>query len=277
MNNILSLEFFRLKRSKLFWALFGVCAGLPLVSMLLTAVLVFLSSLLIEESLAWSDIWLALRQSNMTGSLLSSLPSVTGDCAVFALICSSIFVSGEFKYGTYRNMLLANRSRLEIYFSYLIMAVTIGASYMTASFVTSLLFGGAIFGFGTVSALTAFTEVITSFTMGLISVLFVQSMMCMFLFVTRKLSVGLTCPLLICILLPSVIMTIVQVVTMLLTLGGNVVEADLSWIPIYNSTLLDLSGRVDGEMIGKILLYELPLTAFFVGMGWVGFRKADLK
>ena len=35
MTNILSTEFYRLKKSKMFWALFGISTGLPILSMLL--------------------------------------------------------------------------------------------------------------------------------------------------------------------------------------------------------------------------------------------------
>lgn len=278
MNNILSVEFFRLKRSKLFWALFGVCTGLPLLNILFEIILMVAMVPVSGEAITPGDLWGSLRASNMTGTMLSSAPSVTGDCMIVSIICSAIFVSREFSFGTYRNMLIANRSRAEIYFSYLLMALTVGASFLGGNFASMLLFGGAIFGFGSVSAATALTEIVTAFTMGLVAVLFVQSMMCMFLFVTRKLAVALSCPLVICLLLPSILISIIEIATLFSSIEGTNFSFDWeNWIPIYNSTTLDLSARVDGAHVGKILLYELPLSALFVGLGWVGFRKANLK
>lgn len=278
MNNILSAEFFRLKKSKLFWAMFGVCAGLPLVSIVLEILVMLILAPMNGGTITLSELWAEMRTANLTGQMLSEVPATTSDCMILAVICSSVFVSREFSFGTYRNMLLANRSRAEIYFSYLLMALTVGASYMTANMATMILFSGAMFGFGTVSALTAFTEIVTAFTMGLVAVLFVQTMMCMFLFVTRKLAVALSCPLVICIFLPSIILGIVSFASILSSIGGNSLAVGWEdWIPIYNSSTLDLSAAVDGAHVGKILMYELPLTTLFVGMGWVGFRNADLK
>ena len=270
MINILHTEFFRLKKSALFWSLFGVCAALPLVSVLLNAVSV---SMLESGDIGveFDNVWDYVRTLNITVEVLSGLPRLSGD-SLFALICTSIFLSKEFSGGTFRNMILANRSRRELYLSYLLMAVTIGASYLGVTFVSTLLFNGIVFGFGTMTAAKVITACILSLALGLISVIFLQSMMCMFMFGTRKLAVALTCPLVICIVAPSFIYSFVETFAQF----GLITSADMSWIPLYNLNLLNLAQN-DGALIGKILLYIIPLTALFGSMGWVTFRKADLK
>ena len=269
MINILQTEFFRLKKSTLFWSLFGVCAVIPLLSVLLN-LLGFDLAITVDSGVEYNK-WEVIRSSNITGYTLSALPNLSGD-SLFALICTSIFLSKEFSDGTFRNALLANRSRLELYLSYLLMSVTIGATYFGATFVSTLLFNGAIFGLGTMTTAEFVTACILSMTLGLISVIFLQTLMCLFMFGTRKLAVALACPLVICIVVPNMMYSFVETFSAL----GLISNTDMTWIPLYNINLLDLTA-IDGALIGKILLYLLPLSVAFGFLGWVTFRKADLK
>ena len=270
MINILQTEFFRLKKSALFWALMVVVFFLPLITALFNVLSVsLLENLEIDIEI---DAWEYIKTMDITGAALSTLPNLSSDCALFALICTSIFLSKEFSGGTFRNMLLANRSRKEVYLSFWLIAFTIGSIYLGVEFVSTLLFSGAIFGFGTMSAANAVTACVVSLAMGVISVAFLQSIMCMFMFGTRKLSVALACPLVICMVAPSLIYSFVEVFSTF----GTITETDMSWIPLYNLNLLDLT-HIDGALIGKILLYLIPLAALFGWLGWETFRKADLK
>ncbi|MCH5151827.1 MAG: ABC transporter permease [Clostridiales bacterium] len=272
MISILQTEFFRLKKSKLFWILLAVTAVLPLISALLNLGLFMLAEGTYEIEGIEVNMWELLRSSDMLGSGLAGLTSFMGDSFI-ALICTSIFLSKEFSGGTFRNMLLANKSRRELYLSYLTVAIVIGAAFLGASFVSTFVFWSAIFGFGGLSATTVITACLITIGMGLVSTIFVQTMMCMFMFGTRKLAVALVCPLVIAIIAPSILFSFVDT----LTVFGVISEADLSWIPLYNAGLLTSVTDVDGALIGKILMYNVPLSVFFGFMGWVRFRKADLK
>lgn len=276
MINILQTEFFRLKKSKLFWTMLGICAGLPLVTALLYIVLVgFVGALANGE--VDVNVWDLIRAAGITESAVSGTAGLMTTTSLLAVITTSIFLSRDFSNGTFRNMLLANKSRLELYLSHLIMAIVIGASYMGANFVTTLLFHGSIFGFGSLNAVEAITGCITALAMGLVSVAFVQTMMCMFMFGTRRLAVALACPIAICMFLPSFILVFVDIYDVLnIITTGTLATTDLSWIPLFNTDLFNIA-NLDGALVGKILLYNLPLTVFFGFMGWVSFRKADLK
>lgn len=269
MVNILKTEFFRLKKSALFWSMFGVCAALPLLSVLLNALSV--SFLDTSEMGIEMDVWEYFRSLNVTVLELSALPRLAGH-ALYALICTSIFLSKEFSGGTFRNMLLANRSRGEVYLSFLLMSVTIGGIYLGVTFVSTLLFSGIIFGFGAMPVLEVITACVLSLTMGLISVIFLQTLMCLFMFSTRKLAVALACPLAICMVAPSLLYSFVETFAQF----GIITASDMSWIPLYNIMLLDFTA-IDGALIGKVLLYVIPLAVLFGSLGWVAFRKADLK
>lgn len=274
MISILQTEFFRLKKSKLFWALLGVTAALPLVSALLNLGMYMLAgdSFLFEglEMNMWEFVRSA--DADMFGQSMAALAPIMGDSFI-ALIFTSIFLSREFGGGTFRNILLANKSRRELYLSFLTVAVVIGAMFLGVSFVSTFVFSAAIFGFGGLPASTIITACLVALAMGLVSTIFVQSMMCMFMFGTRKLAVALICPLVIAMIAPSVFYSFIETLTVFEVIS----ESDLSWIPLYNNTMLSSVTNLDGALCGKILLYNVPLSVFFGFMGWVGFRKADLK
>ena len=240
MSNILQMEFFRLKKSKLFWALFGVCAGLPLLTALIYLGLAGIINAGVEEEI--SGIWEILRMTGITEASLSGQASLMGDTTLLAIICASIFLSRDFNNGTFRNMLLANKSRRDVYLSHLVMALTIGASYFAVSFVSTLIFDGAIFGFGVLNFAEAVTGCFVAFGMGLVSVIFVQTMMCMFLIGTQKLAVALACPIAICAFAPSFIVVFVEIFDVLnMVTTGEGTMTDLSWVPLYNTSMLDIT------------------------------------
>ena len=276
MINILHTEFFRLKKSKMFWAMFGVSAGLPLVSALVYMVLFgFLGSLGGAE--IEINVWDYIRSVGIAEGAIGGTASVMSDATLLSVICASIFLSRDFKNGIFRNMLLANKSRLELYLSHLVMSITIGACYLGANFATTLLFNGAIFGFGSLTAVKVITGCIVTLAMGLVSVALVQTTMCMFLFGTRKLAVALACPIAIFMVVTSFIVGFVQFYDIInIAVTGVMTTTDLSWIPLYNTALINIAD-IDGALIGKILMYNVPLAVFFGFMGWVTFRKADLK
>ncbi len=271
MTEILKIEFYRLKKSKMFWALFGVTACLPILTIIL---LLFMASLL---RIATDSNGLELFGTlNVTAMLLSSYGSLTATSSLLAVICSSIFLSREFAYGTFRNILLARRTRAELYASFLLISLVIGISFMSASMLTTLVLSGPIFGFASMNAAKITVTIITAFAMGIVSVIFVQTLMCMFLFCTRKLSATLACSIVICYVVPSLLSGIVSFWQTMLIITGSNVSADLSWVPLYNASMLDLS-ETDGALIGKILLYLIPLSTLFGWSGWWAFRKANLK
>lgn len=274
MISILHTEFFRLKKSKLFWAMFIVTAVMPLISALLSLGLNYLIiDFLLPEGYGYDSIWELLRSQDLLGQELSSLANMASYCSLFALITTSIFLSKEFSGGTFRNMLLANKSRLELYLSYITMAIVIGAIYLGASFVGTFVFWSALFGFGGLPAAKIVTACVVTLAMALVSTVFVQTLMCMFMFGTRKMAVAIIFPIVLTMIAPSILASIVET----LSVVGVVTVTDLSWIPLYNSTNMLRVTELDGALVGKILMYNLPLSVFFGFMGWLTFRKADLK
>ncbi len=274
MSNILAVEFYRLKKSKLFWILLGVTAALPLLAGLFELAVIELMDDLFE--MMASEAWVIADQMNLTTQALSSFGQLLPDFELFALIFTSIFLCREFSFGTFRNALAANRSRMELYVSYLLIALTVGFAYMGAEMLTTVIFYGASFGFVGLSAAQSVAAVALAFAMGTVVMIFAQSLLCMLLFCTRKLAPTLACSLLICLFAPAIAEFIVTFLQIFSAAQSTQAPPDMSWVPLYNASLLDV-GNPDGALVGKILLYYLPLEALFGVLGWVAFRKADLK
>ncbi|MCH5159850.1 MAG: ABC transporter permease [Clostridiales bacterium] len=276
MLNVLSTQLYRLKKSKLFWALFIVCAVLPFLGALfISGVTSILENNLSGEN---ADLFAELmgKGGERTLSAISSLTSLSSDAALFSLICSSIFLSGEFSGGAIRNMVLANKSRTQIFLSFLSVALVIGFSYLGVSYVSTLLFYGAFIGFGGVTVSAAISSCFTSLFLGVLSIALVQSLVCLFVFSTRKTGPTVAFPILFILFVPSIITFIAELILqMKLFAGQTVSEASLSWVPLCNMTLFD-ANNVDGALVGKIALYNIPITVLFATLSWVASKK-DMK
>ncbi len=151
MINVLRLEFFRLKKSKLFWILLGVTALLPVISALATTLIL---SIIDAITSSGSEMSGALEQfrSAVTTSIMSGLGMIGYGATLLPLITASVVLSKEFADGTMRNAILANKKRSELYFAYVTVAFTVGAAYMSAFMMTSLIIIAPIYGFGDLTA-----------------------------------------------------------------------------------------------------------------------------
>lgn len=270
MINIIKVELYRIKKSVLFWVMFGLSAAIPLLDILLTLVV---SAIAGDVSGGMLD----MLGLDVTSSLLQQMTTVASDAMLLSLITSAVVLSREFADGTMRNVMLANKSRAQLYFSYLITALIIAATYLSMFFITSLLFGATIFGFGSLSAGDIISACLCSFALGLIAVMFVQTCVCMFLFGVRKQWATILFPLLICIFVPSIVQSILMIVEMVLTMQGKVMQTGaLRWIPFINMSQYN-PANIDGVIVGMNILYMCVFTAVFAVSGYFTFKKADLK
>lgn len=153
----------------------------------------------------------------------------------------------------------------------------IAVSYYLTEFVLRLALYGAMLGFGAETAATSATNIFTYFALGLCSILFVQTCVCMFLFTTRKQSLTIVLPLLICLLAPSILTGIIELIINAATYAGNAPSAKaLECIPFYNLSVLNPS-QPSGLNVGMIALYDILFAGVFFVSGFFLFQKADLK
>ena len=274
MLNVVKSLLYRLKKNKMFWIMLGVCAFLPVLTLLL-------NNLILQFADIFVDVPLDMGLEMTTYMTLSELVSLSSNANFFTLLCVSIFLCKEFTDGTIRNALLSNKSRVSLYAGYGITALIIGGSYLVTYFVSTLLALGIPFGFGDVSPNQAVTSCLCSLLLGVLSLLFVVSCVLMFLFATGKQAPSIVLPLLVTMFLPGMITSLVELVTTLIELakfgGGEIaIEIDYTWVPLYNAILYN-SAEVEGALIGKISLYYLLFTALFVFLGGLTAVKKDLK
>lgn len=271
MLNIIKVELFRLKKSVVFWVMFGIAAASPLISIFLN-LLVF--ALIPDMGGNPMDM---LKSAGVTASLLSELGQVSGDASLWAMIASAVVLSKEFVDGTMRNVMLANKSRKQLFFAYLFTSLIVAGTYMLAYFAMTLIVAAPIFGFDGMNASTAVTACMSSLAMGLFSIAFAQTCMCMFVFGVRKQWAAILFPLLVCLFGPSIFNSVVQVITMILATRGQTVSPDaLRWVPFANMTYFD-SANIDGVIVGMNALYMAVFITVFVVSGYYTFKKADLK
>ena len=277
MLNVLQTQLYRLKKSKLFWGLFITCAVLPIVGMILLTG--FMSLILAALEGDTSELIAALKLGGgaLTLSAIGGMANFGSSSILFSIICSSIFLSGEFTGGAIRNMVLANKSRTQIFLSFFSLSLIIGFSFFGVEYLTTIASYGIVIGFGGVTASNALSTCFASLFLGLIGIALVQSCVCLFLFTTRKTGPTVAFPILLMIFAPGIVDTIVNIdISMKAFVGQTVSEVALSWIPLYNMSMFNTM-HLDGGLIGKIALYNIPLAAILATFSWLAISKADLK
>lgn len=274
MLNIVKSLLFRLKKSKMFWIMLGICAFLPVLVSLLYHFMLDIVDIFV-------DIPLDAGMEVTTYLSLTSLVSLSSDVSLVVLLCVSIFLCKEFTDGTIRNTLLSNKSRWQLYSAYGATSLIIGGSYLLTYFVSTLLALGIPFGFGDVTPNQAITSCLCSLLLGVLSLLVVVSCVLMFMFLSGKQAPSIVLPILVTMFLPSLAASAVELVSTMITLvqlGGQWTDVtiDYSWVPLYNAFMYD-SMDVDGTLVAKISMYYVAFTGLFVWLGSLAARKRDLK
>lgn len=272
MISIFKTQMFRLKKSKAFWIMFGLCGGLPILGGLFLLILEAAFKAIGEGS--FLDM---LGQTANALTMMSSFASYGTDSALLAIICSAIVLSKEFVNGTMRNVILANKSRTEMFFAYFLTSLVISLSYFGVEYIMYIAVFGPMLGFSGVSAGGVVTALLCFLAIGLSAVLFEQTCVCLFLFCTRKQSLTIVFPLLICLLVPGIVQTIVGVIVVAITVAGKVVsETAGNYIPFMSSSGINPLSPAGIPMLMTIV-YNLLFAAMFFVIGFFRFQKADLK
>lgn len=272
MINIIKVELFRLKKSKLFWIMLGLSMASPFISM---ALALLMSSIILDIVGGSFNI---LGTAGMTSGLLSGLTQVAGDTALWALITSAVVLSKEFGDGTMRNVVLANKSRAELFFGYLITAMIVGLTYLTATFAVILVIVAPIFSFDGMNALQGVTAFLSSYALGALAIAFVETCVCMFLFAVRKTWATILLPIIICLFVPSIFTSFLTIVTTIKGVAGEGVNPNLTkWIPFVNMSSLYDPTNIDGIVAGSNVIYLAAFITMFILIGYYTFKKADLK
>lgn len=273
MIDIIKVELFRLKKSVIFWVMLGLAAASPLIAVLLNSLLLALFGIAEGGSL---NILEALRTAGVTEGLLQQMANVSGDIALWAIIATAIVLSKEFTDGTMRNVILANKTRAELYFGYLITSMIVAVTYLTAFLAVTLIIIAPIFGFNGASAGKIASAVFCSYGLGILALAFAETCVCMFVFSIRKQWAAILFPLLIWYA-PAAFTSILTIVINTMAEMGQLTSIDfVRWIPFVNIQQYSPL-NLDGVVVGMNVLYIAIFIAAFVCIGHFTFKKADLK
>lgn len=273
MIDIIKVELFRLKKSVLFWVMLGLAAATPLISVALNVILLALTGLEYGQTI---NVLEQLSAAGMTAALLQQMSSNYSYLALWTIISTSVILSKEFVDGTMRNVVLANKSRAELFFGYVITSLIVAVSYLTAFLATTLIIAAPIFGFQGASAGKVVSAIFCSYGLGIIALTFIVTCVCMFIFSVRKQWAAVLFPILIWYI-PLFVMNVVQTVLMSLGEMGQYVSLDfIRWIPFCNMQQYEPLNP-DGVVVGMNILYMAIFIAGFVCIGHFTFKKADLK
>ena len=120
------------------------------------------------------------------------------------------------------------------------------------------------------------SAILVSSVLAMLSTMFIQSLVVLFLFVSHKQSKALVLPILIQVFGIAAIEIVVTIIDFALNSKGNFNADWKEWIPLYNITFYNAE-KIDGALVGKIVVWIVPFTVLFVFLGWNKFRKDDLK
>lgn len=279
MVNILRAQFYRLFKTKAFWSWLIVICAIPLLGFVINYV-TFVNQDTFTTLEDYFQLTSTLLGEYGTGSFVMTMftdfTNYSNDFVICALICSGVVLSKEFTNGTVRNVILSDKSRSQTYFSYLIVAFFVGIAYMFAYSVMILLTYGVAVGFAELTTAQVMTGIFTSLLLGVLAVAFSSSCTTMFLFVTHKQSSTIVFPLLICMFADFIASICFVIIIFTSADSFNIAEFTGEWIPVYNKTLYNAC-QIDGKTVAQIALYDVILTALFTVLGWLRFRKADMK
>lgn len=273
MIDIIKVELYRLKKSSLFWVMLGLTAATPILSIFLNSLLYAVVGAVGDTS---ANLLESLREANLTAALLQNMTNISGDIALWSIIATAVVISKEFVDGTMRNVMLANKSRAELYFGYLLTSFIVSVTYLTAFLAVTLVIVAPIFGFGGAAAGKVVSGILCSFAMGILAMAFTEACVCMFVFAVRKQWAAILFPLLVWYA-PAVLTLIIQiVVSAMIEQGVNMSVDFIRYLPFIN--VQDFNPlSIDGVIVGMNILYLVAFTAAFTCIGFFSFKKADLK
>jgi len=264
MSKVLNTLLFRLKKSKILWVLLALTVAMALLDVGLLKLLPLIAG-------SGSDMVATLLGGDAFATTFSTLARTDSYSAMFVVFFVALFVGTDFSEGTLRNVLLSNKSRLQIYLAYLIVSVGCCIAFVFAQaavYVVALALMGEFAKYTLVQALTG---IFYSIGLGVLSCLVMAATTLLVLVGTKKRVLAVILPL----AGTMVLATVFEVVVLVAQVQGMAVGA-LQWIPFAQQMFFN-AGANNGALLGKILLVNGLLAAGEGVLGYFVFAKAQLK
>lgn len=256
--NLIRADLLKMKRDKALKIIIIVMTALNLAWIVISRLTIFLL-----ESLP--DGAQVILPFNTAGAAYTSLFAI-GDLGLFVVLACVLFTNKEFSYHTVRARVCAN-SRLKVFNSTLISNLLIGTGLLAITAVEGGIFTALFF--------TGYSINLTDMLLITVSMLpLYWGFICIATFVTLALK-GQTSNLIVNLLIVIVLPTLLEVVSVV-AMADDGVQTFLSIIP-YSLVGILSAGTVSGDLIAKAFISSIVLAGIAYGLGYLTFRKADLK
>lgn len=267
MSNLLRADFFALRKNKLTYILLAICAGMAL----LTVGLYFLingmfDSMAEDEEFIGSGLGMLV-----TGrTIMFSSFSLTNNAGLIIPIFAGILTMSDLRTGAVRNKIIFGKSRVQIYFSRLIVSTVLCVEAALVSFAVSAVGSTLLFGYGVPFDSEQAGNFVRCLIIGILTFVYVASVSTFFAMSTK--STPLTV-----ILTLAVCMGLGILCTLFDLLPSGWYDTLFRLIPTHASLQVSSGGTIAvSEFVPGVcsFLFFIALNTF---LGILIFKKRDLK
>lgn len=281
MLNLIRSDMYKLKKAKSFW----ICVIISIALSVLMTIVIDLTYKMIDDSQSQASVSDETMQENGMNISIGNTPltyddlsgsrmlltNFGSDASILIAIFISLFVSGEFTYGTIKNLASKNCSRTQIYLSKLMISIGSAIFLTLLSVAISTLAGTALWGFGEVSSSGAKSLVIGS----LIELLLITAFASLFVMVSmvvRQNGVAIAANF--CIL---------QFVSLLVMLGEMAIKKIFDKTVTLSNYLISTNmnqvatQELTQKLITRSILVAISFIAVTTAIGIISFNKRDIK
>ncbi len=290
MFDLLRTDFYRIFKSKVFYVLLGICFGLPL----LTVLMVFGINKGGEALLGVDGDDFSLINGKL---LISGIYGLSSNVGLILPIFLVILVGGDMSNGLLRNKILVGKSKIQIYFSHLIVVTIIALICITINAIVISLLTFWLIPYGSDLNYIEIRSLIFYYILGTLSFVFISSLIVM---MTLNFN-HIVFPILLIVLFGIGIMLLTQIINALdvealLEMTNKipkqlipVIKNALYFIPInagnsfaFSSSVINAEGKVESEgitilafIIGTVSLIVFTFLATLGGA--ISFKNKELK
>jgi ABC-type transport system involved in multi-copper enzyme maturation permease subunit len=270
MSKLIKYDLRKIVKSKLFLA---SAILVPLLTLFVTWIVTSIFSDLLSYD--------AGAPTGLVGFIMSLPLSGSNYGITLLIILMIVLLAKDFSSGTIRNKIVAGYKRTEIFFASYIATVIATIAIIAVSYALSMFpigFGMGPSFFTDVDIWDVISKVLTTFLIALFSITL------SFILVYVLKSVGAPLGIMIGISIGfAAIATILNIIVQMSQMNGtadgyHLFQEIMAIIPYYQSTLLlDVTLSAEPWDFSKFIAYDLVEIAGVLTLGWVGFRKTDIK
>ena len=267
MSNLLKADLYALLKNKMTYILLGICAGLSLLTVGIYFALNGMFDALVAEE---EDVIMGMTTLINARNVMFSNFSLTNNGGLIIPIFAGLIVMTDIRSGTVRNKIIFGKSRMEIYFSHLIVATLLCVAATVISL--AVMAGGSLllFDYGVPFDEAEAANLVRCLTAGILTFVYVASVATFFALVTK--STPLTV-----ILTLAVCMGLGLLCSLLTLVPDNDYKFLLQYIPTNVTTTITAYGTLPVDEFCRGVGSYLFFIAANTVAGVLIFKKADLK